>query len=599
MEAILSESNIPNMQSQLATIQQSQMLLQNAYKEYVLGVNGQGTPQGIVDVLTDEKAKNMQIQMDNLNQAEAIASTNLTNALTYTNMHMQAAGSDYASAVTAYNTAFSNAMQVQTVINGQANINQQNAAAYLSTISGLIGSGSLDPQNLPAATKASIATAELTAGWPIGTIENFTQMKPGANIVGSVNSVGANGNQVTTLIHQNADGSISTTNIQLPGTPTSLFGVLPGGQSGSGTSGTSGYTGSILPPSLPPTTPVSQVLSNPTQLSTLFATMAQAEGGVSAAGAQANNPLDLKYTPAMSAWGATDSGIKAQDGGTFAAFPDQATAQKAYAQQLSQPGYIGLTLDQALQKWSGYSGNSPGGTGVIQSWVKNIQNGNATIAQVPAGLKNAVNQALANTDTTSYSPLAASRFTMAANRIVTNYIQLPQYQLTANGLPYLQRIAAAMETPGSISDQDLLDSLTKLNTAGNAISDAQVKLITDGQSFSDMVGAFSNKFKNGGVLSDSQRQQIQKIATAIYANYSKGYQPVYDQATSQLQAAGIPQAFWTIPNLNDLNSMATGGGSTSSGGSVQQQAMAAGYDYSAMIAAGYTDAQIQAAIGSQ
>jgi hypothetical protein len=142
---------------------------------------------------------------------------------------------------------------------------------------------------------------------------------------------------------------------------------------------------------------------------------------------------------------------------------------------------------------------------------------------------------------------------LASSAITTPFMKLPQYELTANGLPYLQRIEAAMKTPGSVSDQDLLDSLTKLNTAGNAVTDAQVRLITDGKSYGDWAGTLANKFKNGGVLSDNQRQQIKEIANNIYENYRKGYEPVYEQATSQLKGAGIPEQFWTIPNLNKLN----------------------------------------------
>lgn len=203
-----------------------------------------------------------------------------------------------------------------------------------------------------------------------------------------------------------------------------------------------------------------------------------------------------------------------------------------------------------------------------QAWVTAVLNGNATMQQVPAGLRNNVALGLTQQPAEAYSPLAASRFTMASNRIVSNFTKLPQYELTANGLPYLERIDAAMQTPGSVSDQDLLDSLVKLNTAGNAITEAQVKLITDGKSFSDSMGVAANKLKNGGVLSDNQRQQIQKIAKAIYANYAKGYQPVYDQATKQLKAAGIPEAFWTIPNLNDLSARGGYGGTASTGNEI-------------------------------
>lgn len=214
--------------------------------------------------------------------------------------------------------------------------------------------------------------------------------------------------------------------------------------------------------------------------------------------------------------------------------------------------------------------NSGGGAGgapsaAVTSWVSQIQNGNATLTNVPAAMRTSVAVALSSTPQTSYSPLASSRFATASNRIVSNFTNLPQYQLTANGLPYLQRIDAAMKNPGSVSDQDLLDSLTKLNTAGNAISDAQVKIITDGKSFSDTINAFGQKFKNGGVLSDNQRQQIQSIAQNIYANYAKGYQPVYDQVTKQLTDAGIPEAFWTIPDLNNLSGQQGGAGDDSSG----------------------------------
>lgn len=239
-------------------------------------------------------------------------------------------------------------------------------------------------------------------------------------------------------------------------------------------------------------------------------------------------------------------------------------------------------VDAAAHQLSRRKATSAGTTPVdpvVQAYVDGIKNGTITsIASVPKQYKSRV--ATTMDDQNISSPLSDSRYTMAANRIVGNFIALPQYQLTANGLPYLQRIAAAEKTPGSVSDQDLLDSLTKLNTAGNAISDAQVSLITDGKSFADTANVAANKLKNGGVLSDSQRSQIQKIATAIYDNYKTGYQPVYDQATAQLTAAGIPEAYWTIPDLNTLSAGQTGGSGSQSGSDLVNAVLtAAGASY--------------------
>lgn len=159
--------------------------------------------------------------------------------------------------------------------------------------------------------------------------------------------------------------------------------------------------------------------------------------------------------------------------------------------------------------------------------------------------------------TQNYSTIDISRYGRAANSIVKNFIALPQYNLTANGLPYLQRIQAADSIPGSVSDAELLDSIVKLNTGGNQVTEAQVKLITGGKSYNDAINVWENKFSNGGVLSDAQRSQLTTLANKVFDKYKADYQPIYDQATKQLKDAGIPRAFWTIP---DLNTLSNGGG---------------------------------------
>lgn len=226
----------------------------------------------------------------------------------------------------------------------------------------------------------------------------------------------------------------------------------------------------------------------------------------------------------------------------------------------NQTGAVIKNLGSATAPSNSNATYIPGANPVADSYIAGILNGNITsIASVPAQYRDQVALGLNDQPAAAYSPLAASRNTLSATRIAAHFIDLPQYQLTANGVPYLQRIDAALQNPGSVSDQDLLDSLTKLDTGGNAISDAQVKVITDGKSLSDWADTLTNKLGNGGVLSDSQRQQISKLAKATFSNYQKGYQPVYDQVTAQFKAAGIPKAFWTIPDLNNLNEQAQDG----------------------------------------
>jgi hypothetical protein len=189
----------------------------------------------------------------------------------------------------------------------------------------------------------------------------------------------------------------------------------------------------------------------------------------------------------------------------------------------------------------------------VQSWVSNIQSGKALLTNAPMNLRNSISIALNQTPKDQYSPTVARKYTLSAHEITKQYTNMSAYKLTADGKPYLERIDAALQNPGSVSDQDLLDSMTKLNTGGNAVTEAQISTVTHGKSFSDMAQTFANKFKSGGVLSPDQRQQINTIAHQMYANYQKGYQPIYEQAAQQLTAAGIPKAFWTIPDLNAIN----------------------------------------------
>src|SRR5262249_41670354 len=122
---------------------------------------------------------------------------------------------------------------------------------------------------------------------------------------------------------------------------------------------------------------------------------------------------------------------------------------------------------------------------------------------------------------------------------------------------YLSRIEAASQHPGSISDQELLDSVTKLNNAGGQVTEAQVDIVLKGASLADKLNVWKNYMNaNGGVLSNSQRKQLIDVAHAVYKGYQQMYQPVYDDAIRRLKAQGIPEEYWNIPDLNKLSNAA-------------------------------------------
>lgn len=82
-----------------------------------------------------------------------------------------------------------------------------------------------------------------------------------------------------------------------------------------------------------------------------------------------NNPGNIKWTGSdwQKALGATDSGIKATDGGTFALFPTLEAGTQAQKNLLTSSSYANLTLDQAMKRWS----NSGYGADVSPTIPKN------------------------------------------------------------------------------------------------------------------------------------------------------------------------------------------------------------------------------------
>jgi hypothetical protein len=155
--------------------------------------------------------------------------------------------------------------------------------------------------------------------------------------------------------------------------------------------------------------------------------------------------------------------------------------------------------------------------------------------------------------------LEIGRYTLAANRAVKPYMELPVYKLAAQAAPMLSRIERAYTIPGSVPDQELLDSVTKLNNAGGQVTEAQVNLVLKGQSLADQAATWQQYLAgSGGVLSPEQRKQLLDVAHAVVRGYHEMYKPIYTAATKAVKDRHIPDEYVSaIPDLDTL--MAAGG----------------------------------------
>ncbi len=154
--------------------------------------------------------------------------------------------------------------------------------------------------------------------------------------------------------------------------------------------------------------------------------------------------------------------------------------------------------------------------------------------------------------TGNMNALDIGRYNLAATRATKTFRDTQVFKAASNAGFYVSKIDAAVNNTGSIGDQEILDAISQFNTGGGRVTEAQVNLILSGKSLSDSVNAWTNKVKNGGVLSDNQREQALKLATATKDSFLKNYEEKYTPLAENLQKQGIPKEFWGIPSPEQL-----------------------------------------------
>ena len=245
--------------------------------------------------------------------------------------------------------------------------------------------------------------------------------------------------------------------------------------------------------------------------------------------------------------------IPGNENGTVAQYDAWAAGLTSAAQAT---GRLNATLDVGE--------SIPTDNPTVVAMTTSLANGNpGTIPQI---YKSAVNRRLGMPGN-GYTQAGATKLIRNAQMLSANYMKLPEYVAMSAAKVPLNRIRAALKQPHTaVSDQDMIDSMTQLskgNNAARAVTDSQVKLITNYASWSDMASRYMNRVGGrGGALSAQQRKEIRNLSEATMNEYKKSYGPMYNELSEKLTAANIPEQFWTIPNLENIQS---GGESASIG----------------------------------
>ncbi len=192
-----------------------------------------------------------------------------------------------------------------------------------------------------------------------------------------------------------------------------------------------------------------------------------------------------------------------------------------------------------------------------------IQNGSAA-ALAAAKIQSEIafeaadtNRMLAEAQAGTVDATAATKWVSVSNALTKNMTSSATYKAIAGASDSLANLESAMNDPGSVSDTVLVQSLAKLSIGGSVsrISTSQLSSIIGGQSISDWATKIGNQISGqGGQLSPDQRKQALALAQALYTNYQTAYKTqIYDPSVKQLNAAGVPPQYQTLPDPTSMS----------------------------------------------
>lgn len=151
-------------------------------------------------------------------------------------------------------------------------------------------------------------------------------------------------------------------------------------------------------------------------------------------------------------------------------------------------------------------------------------------------------------------------------------------------------VLESLKNGDGLSDISAINQFQKVIDEGAVTRDQDVKLVQSAQSFINTLKTKIAGLAKGDKLSDAQRSQMRQLVQQMYEAKQQNLQnnPYINSQLSRVSRFGI--------NINDTILGELGGFDSQKTSDLSSRVQSAGYDYEAMRADGYSDAEIEEAI---
>lgn len=222
-----ADQGISTLEDQSTAIDQQVQTLRDALNKENMGTgtSSGAETQGVFTGRMNEKAKNIQLQIDSLTGQQAIIQSRLTTKNGFISTMMDLSEKDYTASKAEYDKTFTDNLQLQNAFSLEqsrettSDVKVQNEArSMLSTMATVLKNNKGSWDTLSSDQQAQISDIETQAGLPQGTMKALTTVDPNATIKYiSGKSYDAKGNEFVTAVKVDADGNPVTTKLYTGG----------------------------------------------------------------------------------------------------------------------------------------------------------------------------------------------------------------------------------------------------------------------------------------------------------------------------------------------------------------------------------------------